>query len=82
VSPTCSLFHWGHVLLSLLVTGPLVYSSAISSLSWFAVWFLYLSAILSISFLTKGIFRSLWSVRLLTYRGASAIALSVLDWNL
>jgi hypothetical protein len=32
--------------------------------------------------LTKGIFRSLWSVRMLTYHGASAIALSVLDWNL
>jgi hypothetical protein len=46
------------------------------------VWFLYLSAILSISFLTKGIFRSSWSVRLLTYHGESAIALSVFDWNL
>jgi hypothetical protein len=31
------------------------------------------------SFLTKGIFRSLWSVWL---HGASAIALNVLDWNL
>jgi hypothetical protein len=38
VSPTCSLFYWlmmswGHVLLSLLVAGPLVYSTSISSLS-------------------------------------------------
>jgi hypothetical protein len=42
VSPTCSLFHrlmmsWGHVEFSLLVTGPLVYSSSISSLSWFTI---------------------------------------------
>jgi hypothetical protein len=32
--------------------------------------------------LTKGILRSLWSVRLLTYHGASAVARSVFDWNL
>jgi hypothetical protein len=40
---------------------------------------LYLAASLRISLLTKGILRSLWSVRLLTYHGASAIARSVFD---
>jgi hypothetical protein len=39
LSPTCSLLYWlmmswGHVLFTLPVTGPLVYSSSIGSLSW------------------------------------------------
>ena len=71
----------GQVRRSLLSVGPLLYTCPIRSLAWLCVLSLFLVATRWISSVTLGIWRSLWSGRLLTYRGAFTIVQRSFDCN-
>jgi hypothetical protein len=71
----------GQVRRSLLSVCPLLYKFSIRSLAWLCVLSLYLVATRWISFVILGMWRSLWSSRLLAYQGAFTIVLRNFDWN-
>ena len=80
-SSQCSTRSAGQVRPSLLSVGPLLYKCSIRLLTWFWVLSLYVVATRWISSVMLGIWRSMWSSRLLTYRGAFTIVLRSFDWN-
>jgi len=71
----------GQVRRSLLSVGPLLYTCSKRSLAWLCVLSLYVVATRWIPSVMLGMWRSLWSSRLLTYQGPFSMVLRSFDWN-